>query len=411
MKDRHTISRKMFLKGCGTTIIGLGLGSSCGRPAAGQNRDLSEGAPGLSSDSRDSVSGEKKTAYRTLGKAGIKVTELCFGASRTMDPSLVHHALECGINYIDTGRSYYNGENEFMVGKVIQGRRQQVVVNSKLPRASVEKMQKDLETSLKALRTDYIDCLLLHSADTAEDIVSDEVKRFFTRAREQGKVRTFGFSTHNNSLLETAAAEKFYEVVMLPYNFMGSYHHMLGGSYHEWDSQFLARGIEICGQAGIDFIAIKSCSGGFKKEGGGPQTYRAALKWVLENPYVKSIAAAMGNFQQIEENVQSMGEGALLPGEKILLDSYAEHYGAWFCRMCGQCRGKCPRGVDVALVNRLHMYAVGYGGDMAREAHATYVTLGKRGAAACVDCKTCRIECPYGLPLSTKLADAHALLG
>jgi len=421
MSEREKINRKTFLSGCGKAFLGLGIGTACGKaasqageasPAGKNDSETTPAAKPDSADPADTARSRPKIAYRSLGKAKIKVTEIGFGASRTMDPRLVHHALEVGMNFIDTGRAYANGQNEVMVGKVIKGRRQQVVINSKLKCRSIERMQKDLETSLEVLGTDYVDCLLIHGASKAEHIHSDEVKEFLTRAKKQGKVRSFGFSSHSNfiELLELAAEEKFHEVIMVPYNFMGSYEHMLGGSYNEWDSQALARAIDKCGKAGIDFITMKGCSGGFKKDGSGVQTYRAALKWILQNPYMKTTATAMGNFQEIEEDAAAMGAGALNSGEKRLLEAYAASYSAWYCRMCGQCNGRCPHGVDIARVNRLHMYAVGYGGEMARQARSDYAALGKSSAASCENCESCSVGCVYGLPLGRKLKDAHALL-
>jgi uncharacterized protein len=405
------IDRKAFLSGCGKAFLGLGIATSCGK----SNQQAGEKSPAVESNSpggAEKAQTRPRIAYRTLGKAGIKISEVGFGASRTMDPKLLHHALEIGMNFIDTGRSYANGQNEVMVGKVIKGRRQEVVINSKVIHNSAEKMQQDLEASLKALGTDYIDCLLIHMASKEEQIHSQEVRGFLSRAREEGKVRAFGFSSHSNfvELLESAAKEKFHEAIMVPYNFMGSYEHMLGGSYNEWDSQAQARAIDACGKAGIGFIAMKSTSGGFKKDGSDVQTYRAALKWILQNPYMKTTATAMGNFQEIEEDAGAMGAGALNSEDKKLLDTYAASYSAWYCRMCGQCAGRCSKGVDIPQVNRLHMYAVGYGGEMARQARRDYASMGKVSAAVCENCETCRVSCAYGLPLTRKLSDAHALL-
>ena len=421
MYQREKIDRKAFLSGCGKAFLGLGIGISCGKaaPEAKEVSPAGNADPAVTPEGNaDSATSTQQTptrpkiAYRSLGKVGIQVTEVGFGASRTMDPRLMDYALEVGMNFIDTGRAYANGQNEVTVGKVIKGRRQQVVINSKLRFRSIDRMQRDLETSLNALGTDYIDCLLIHGASKAEHIHSPEVKDFLSRAREEGKIRTFGFSSHSNfiDLLELAAKDKFHEVIMVPYNFMGSYEHMLGGSYNEWDSEALARAIDTCGRAGIDFVAMKGCSGGFNKDGTGLQTYRAALKWILQNPYMKSTATAMGNFQEIEEDAGAMGAGALNSEDRQLLKTYASSYSAWYCRMCGQCTGQCPNGVDVPQVNRLHMYAVGYGGDMARRARRSYLALGKASAAACEDCQSCSVSCAYGLPLGRKLADAHALL-
>ena len=403
MARENRIKRKEFIARFGKSVIGLGLGVSCRRPAEQKNSAAAD-------PPAEKSSGEP--AFRTIGKAKIRVTEVGFGASRTMDPTLINHAFERGINFFDTGRSYYNGQNEILMGKVFKDRRQQVVINSKLPPNPLDRMRRDLDTSLKALDTDYIDCLLIHGASKPEEIQGDEVLELLTVARDQGKIRTFGFSSHSNfiELLNLAAGMKFHEVILVPYNFLGSYTHMLGGGNNHWDADLLEKAIRKCGEAGIDFISMKGCSGGYLKDSRGNNSYAAALKWILKNPYLKTTATAMGNFQQIEENVTAMGAKGLGAADQEQLKRYAGLYGSRYCRMCGGCRGKCLRGVDVATVNRLQMYAESYGGDMRLEARASYAALGDAGAAACAGCAECKVDCPWGLPLSAKLKQAHRVL-
>src|SRR3989339_887848 len=117
MPESPKIKRKEFLAHCGTTILGLGLGVSCGRPQNGQQAQPS-GAQALAAQTAADTS--VTPVFRTLGKAGIEVTEVGFGASRTMDPTLINFALEKGINFFDTGRSYFNGQNESLLGKVFK---------------------------------------------------------------------------------------------------------------------------------------------------------------------------------------------------------------------------------------------------------------------------------------------------
>ncbi|MEA1996836.1 MAG: aldo/keto reductase [Gemmatimonadota bacterium] len=407
MSGNSRIRRKDFLSQCGGAFLGLGLGVSCGKPAR------EEAAAPVSREKAHTDRDRTVTpAFRTLGGPKIEVTEIGFGASRTMDPGLTNYALVKGINFIDTGRAYYNGQNEFMVGKVIEGRRKELVINSKILPAGLEKMRKDLETSLKALGTDYIDCLMIHGASEEKHILSDEIKEFFSIAKEEGKVRTFGFSSHTNfiELLEIAARKPFHEVIMVPYNFLGRYTHMLTGGEKEWNFQGLEQAIRKCGENGIDFISMKGCSGGFKKEEDGTETYKAALKWVLNNPYMKTAAVAMSNYQQVDEDILAMGKSGLGAAEKDFLDRYAADYGSLYCRMCESCEGRCRQGVRVAEINRLHMYAESYGGEMAYRARNRYATMGRRSAAACTSCKECTVECAFGIQVREKMIKAHAAL-
>ena len=74
-----------------------------------------------------------------LGRTGIKVPAICYGASRTQEIALIKTVLDKEINFFDTGRSYANGQNEIMLGKALKGLRKQVVIQSKIkPRISVK---------------------------------------------------------------------------------------------------------------------------------------------------------------------------------------------------------------------------------------------------------------------------------
>ena len=69
---------------------------------------------------------------KSIGNTGIMVSPICFGAPRTNEESLIKYALDKGINFIDTGRSYGNGNNEKLVGRAITGKRENIVIQSKI---------------------------------------------------------------------------------------------------------------------------------------------------------------------------------------------------------------------------------------------------------------------------------------
>ena len=262
---------------------------------------------------------------RTLGRTQIKVSPIGFGASRTMEPALVKIALDKGMNFLDTGRIYYNGQNEVMLGKVIRGIRKEVVIQSRALvflrgkeeiYKSVEGSKKirtmldtSLKESLKALQTDYIDIYLIHGANSIAIIEHETVMDFFRVAKEKGQIRACGFSSHDNqvALLKAANSNKFYDVIMIPYNHKGSYIHSQGGHYREWDQPALESELKKAEDNKIGIIAMKTCSGGpYSPDGESKPSYKAALKWILNHSYVSSMAVAMGNTKQINENVQAM---------------------------------------------------------------------------------------------------------
>jgi len=263
--------------------------------------------------------------YRTVGKTKLKVAPVGFGASRTMEPALVKSALDKGMNFFDTGRNYYNGQNEVMLGKVVRGIRKEVIIQSKarvLLKGGEEvyktlegskkirnMMDLSLKESLKALQTDFIDIFLIHGANNVAVIEHETVMDFFRRAKEKGQIRACGFSSHDNqvALLKAANKANFYDVIMVPYNHKGSYVHSKGGHYREWDQQALESELRKAEHNNTGIIAMKTCSGGpYSEDGKTKPSYKAALKWVLKHSYVSGMAVAMGNNTEMNENVQAM---------------------------------------------------------------------------------------------------------
>lgn len=136
--------------------------------------------------------------YRTLGRTGMKITIVSFGAGHTAEAELIRIAFDHGVNYVDTARFYMSGNNEEIVAKALKGRRDKVYVATKtLPWSeSKEAIFKDVETSLKALETDYIDVIQLHNLPGKDRAFIPETREALVKLKEQGKVRFFGVSAH-----------------------------------------------------------------------------------------------------------------------------------------------------------------------------------------------------------------------
>jgi predicted aldo/keto reductase-like oxidoreductase len=305
----HFITRKEFLKISAAGLLGLGFLGKAPRLLAKPQKTHTQEIP----------------EYRTLGRTGIKVSTVGYGASRTLEPSLVKGALETGINFLDTGRRYFRGQNEAMVGKVIKGIRQKVILQSKMRIRLAEReealdtqemrnslrtrMETFLNESLHALQTDYIDIMLLHGASTTEVINDDTVMEFFLEAKRKGKIRACGFSSHSNQLelVRDANRSKFYDVIMVPYNHKGSYRHSRSGYHSKWNQSALEDELKKAENNGIGIVAMKTCSGGpYSSDGVMKPTFKDALKWILSHSYISTMAVAMANIKEIKEDVQAM---------------------------------------------------------------------------------------------------------
>jgi uncharacterized protein len=262
---------------------------------------------------------------RNIGKTGIRVSPVCFGATRTSEESLIRYVIEKGINYLDTGRSYANGKNEMLVGRAVSGIRSKVVIQSKLklekhelPSWGNDKkvageirsvLQTRLEESLKALNTDYIDILLYHSASEEELLFHPEVMKFFADMKSSGVIKAHGFSAHNDSmnLHERNNKERFYDVLMVPFNHKGSLIHSITGEYSEWDHKKLVSVLREAGEKGVGVIAMKTCSGDkYSPSKEIEASYPEAVRWVISQPYITSAAVAMANFDQVNEHISML---------------------------------------------------------------------------------------------------------
>lgn len=297
--DEKRISRKAFFTKTLTGIAGIGLISK-------------------------KISGEvsPEPELRTIGDTGISVSPICFGAPRTNDEALIKYAVSKGINFIDTGRAYGNGNNEKLVGRAITGARNKVIIQSKIRLEENELPSKGkgkkgaseirevlstkLDASLKALNTDYIDVLLYHDAIDENLLFHTETLKFFADMKKSGVIKAHGFSTHNDylNLPERNNSEHFYDVIMLPFNHKGSFVHSVTGNFSQWDQERLISVLTDAGEKGIGLIAMKSCSGGkYSPSAEIEPSYKEAVLWILKHKFISSVAIAMANFEQVEEHI------------------------------------------------------------------------------------------------------------
>ena len=340
-------------------------------------------------------------SYRTLGRTGLKITVVSCGAMLTPEPEVLEIAFDHGINYADTARKYMDGKNEEIVGKALKGRRDKVYVATKTLPTSKSKQDiiRDVETSLKALETDYIDLIQLHNLTDKERIFIPETRDALLMLREQGKVRFFGVTTHKNQpeVLDALVADKerFFDTVLVAYNFESS--------------PAIGEAIERAAKAGLGVIAMKTQAGGYKTQQLDPiSPHQAALKWVLKNPNVTMAIPGMKNLSHLKENIAVMG----MPLERAdirILQRYHAAVRPYYCDFCGTCEGACPKGVDISTINRSLMYAEGYRN--LELAQSTYREIPQRAnAAACLECPVCVATCLRGLNIAEQMERARNAL-
>jgi len=344
-----------------------------------------------------------KLDYKTLGRTGLKVTTVGFGCMITSDGSVIERAADAGINYFDTARGYSHGNNERMVGAALGAKRKQVVLSTKTHAPDKAGMQQHLEQSLRELNTDYIDIWYLHGHSSGDEIHDDMIEAQ-QMAKQQGKIRFAGISTHSGQqqLLPWMAQKGAFDVVLAAYNFT-----MDAG---------MDQAIATAAKAGMGVVAMKVMAGGIRSVRPGDPNYDklthpgallAALKWVVNKPNVATTIPSITDNDQLEENLKAMGS-KLSSGEEKLLAAHLEMIRPIYCRLCGQCEGACRKGLPVADVLRCLTYADGYGQFALGRERFLEATTG-REAIRCGDCAGCTVECPHGVHVAERVARAQEL--
>jgi hypothetical protein len=398
-------SRRTFL------TTGLAL------PAAG----LANAEPASSPASND-----VKLTYRTLGRTGLKVTSLSFGCMTTSDSTVIERAAEMGIIHFDTARSYQNGNNERMVGAALKGRRQKVVLSSKSQGKSKADALADLDTSLRELGTDHLDIWYLHAKNDPA-AVTDELLEAQRTAKQAGKIRFAGVSTHFNMdrMLPYLTKLGQTDVILTTYNFAMRSVDAADNTNAQAPKSDMTAAIRAARQAGVGIVAMKVMAGGVRRVERGDRLYGAdpralakqlsqpgvpvaAIRWALKNESLDTAIVCMADHDQLDENMRAMAEPFSGQDARLLAQQMA-YIGPRYCRMCGSCGGVCRQGLSVADLLRVLTYAEGYGQfALARE---RFLELPERvRAIRCEDCAACSVHCPHGVQVRRRVSRAQELL-
>jgi len=380
--SRSTIDRRGFLK---LGPLGVALAAGAAGPVHAQEADTQK-------------TEDTGAVNRTLGRTGLKVSVVGVGAMRTSEPSVLQAAFDHGVNFVHTGRSYMKGRNQGIVAQALKGYRDRVYVATKVKSSSKDDMLQKVDESLAALEVDYVDLVTRGSASSAEEVLDPGLREAMVQVRDEGKARFLGLPVHKNvTEVVNAVADdkdKFFDVILVAYNFQ--------------QDQALRDAIARVAKTGIGVIAMKTQAGGYQtKELGDISPHQAALKWVLQDTNVDMAIPAMVDLDQVKEDTEVMGM-VLSEVDRQILSRYGDAIAPYHCTACARCEAACPRGVDVATVNRCLMYAEGYR-DLPL-ARTTYAALAaERSAARCAECRECTAECVGRLDVAARMRQANVL--
>ncbi len=373
------MDRRRFMKNLSAAFVGVASGG------------LLNSLPPADAEKKPSLD------YRTLGRTGLKVTAVSMGVMNCSDPAVLHRAFDLGINFYDTADCYMRGRNEEMVGKAFEGKRTKVFIQTKVHPDSEKKMRASVETSLRRLRTDYLDVLVWHGHSTPEEVSDQNLFEFMSRMKKEGKTRFTGFATHRQMalLLREAAKSNLHDVAMVSYNFT--------------HSKEMKEAIALAVKSGIGVIAMKTQAGGYKKEKmGGLNPHQAALRYVLMDQNISCAVPGVTTIDQIEECAAVMGT---LFSKRDLneLNQYGSFVKGRVCTFCGGCKGECPDDEVRGDLLRLVVYHNGYQNDqLVKEVLEGNPKL--KESLPCSDCSSCRALCRRGLDMKTQIKMAQAFI-
>ncbi|MFC1564398.1 aldo/keto reductase [candidate division KSB1 bacterium] len=401
--------------------------------------------------------------YRILGRTGFRISDISFGAGSLTEPALIDRALKMGVNYIDTGEHYMNGQSETAVGRALKNHdRRSIFLTTKLninvivrdaPQTK-EQIKTRFMNCLERLQTDYVDCLMMHMTPKLTEITHEGFHEAYRELKSEGKVRFFGLSNHGRehsmagptedsmeNVILSAADDGRFDVALFVYNFLQK----------EQGEKILRKcreknmGTTLMKMNPVNFYKSSLETGErieqMKKEGRElPEFYEkiypkllkeyenrlndaesfkekyglaaddeigdAAIKFCLSNLDVHAVCPTPTNFDELNSFIALSGQTLTEPEGSMLLD-YENMFGRYYCRhACGLCHSACPHEVPVNTIMRYNHYFDAQG----REKHAMrhYANLRTQNAQNCRDCTGhCEKMCPYGVPVQSLLIYAH----
>ncbi len=383
----HHVERRHFLK----TSLAVTSGALLGTAAEGWGQDAGKKQP----------AGSRKLITRTLGRTGLVLPIVSMGVMRADNPGLVRSALEQGMIHLDTAHGYQRGRNEEMLGKVLAGYpRSSFVIATKVKPESGDAPEatrawlSNLDLSLRRLTMDYVDILYLHAIGSREEALAPAMLEALRQAKESGRARFVGLSTHEREpeVIDAAVECGVYDVVLTAVNFKQDHYPSVKAA--------IAR----AAAAGVGIVGMKTMAGGYYDKAKTRRVNcKAALKFVLQDEHVTTTIPGITSFDQLAENASVNSDLVLTEEERDALAA-GNLEGGLYCQGCRQCVETCDRGIHIPAYMRAFMYTYGY-----RDLSLAHTLLSQvdTDANPCADCASCSVRCAKDFPVRERIADVR----
>jgi len=336
---------------------------------------------------------------RRLGRTQLKVSLLGLGglgilSKQNNTPSsatrLIHAAVDSGINFIDTARSY--GDSEDRIGQALQHRRGACLLASKTMARSYFGARKDLETSLRALQTDHIELYQIHhlqwQSELEQVLGENGALQALREAQQAGWIRYIGFTAHLPDLAVRAMATGCFDAVQAPLNPL--------------DAPLFSDIFAQAARRQLGIIVMKPLAGGLLAH-----CAELALRYCL-SAKVHCLIPGISTLAQLQADRKFvLAAEPLTPLEWSRLQKAAEAVAQNQCRRYGYCLSVCPEQIPIMDIFRFERYL-----DIYKTGHWAknqYHELSIK-ADQCRDCRQCEAICPYRLPIRRMLSAAHKKL-
>lgn len=319
-----------------------------------------------------------------LGKTGIKAPQNGFGAlpiqrvTKQEAVKLLRAAREGGMTYFDTARAYSDSEEK--LGAAFEGMRDDVIIATKTHSTTPEGFWKDLDTSLRNLRTDHIDLYQFHCVNQCWSPGDGSgMYECMVEAKKQGKILHIGVTAHKLQVAFDCVASGLYETMQFPFSYLSSEKEMAL--------------VKSCKEAGMGFIAMKGLAGGLIMNS------QAAMAFMAQHDNVMPIWGVQRE-QELSEWLSYMKDTPEMTSEiEAFIAKEREELAGEFCRGCGYCM-PCPAGIMINQCARMSRM-------LRRAPSKAWLTPEKQAEMnkieGCLNCRQCTKKCPYELDIPALL--------
>lgn len=370
--------------------------------------------------------------YRKLGKTNEEVSILGFGCMRFPQidgkidekeaTKMIRHAVDNGVNYIDTAYIYHDGESEAFVGRVLsEGYREKVKLATKLPTwlvKSREDMDKYLNEQLERLQTSYIDFYLVHSlnVETYETIKGYGLFEFLEKIKKEKLVKHIGFSFHDTIDLYKKIIDDYdWDFTQIQYN------------YIDEDYQAGTEGLLYAASKNLGVVIMEPLRGGALVNNlskgiediiENSKVKRTPAEWAFKFLYNREeigvVLSGMSTMEQVIDNLKiadTQGiENSMTTDEKETLNKLRDEFKSKIKVNCTGCKYCIPCPVNVSIPNcfeLLNNASMFDNVSISKEIYNNILVKEENDASRCVGCGRCEAKCPQHIKIREILKEVE----